>query len=126
MYLSGAVKRADNPSEWRDELKEEFQNIEFADPLEYGLDPQEDGYELVWKQLRDIMCCDFLLHNYRKGIETYGTPIEMAWAFMHGTPVVTWSIHDLEEMPLYAVVFSDVIGDDVGTLVGKGWKYTQY
>lgn len=123
VYLSGAMERADDPNTWRDEMKEEFQHVEFIDPTDFGLDPYKDRYELVWKEFRIIMNCDFVFHNYIKGMETYGTPIEIAWAYFNNIPVMTWSLHEPEEMPMYAVVFSDRIHDDAETLIRSGWDH---
>lgn len=121
VYLAGAMHNADDSNTWRDEMKEEFENIEFIDPTDFDLDPVEDRHEIVWKEFRAIANCDFVFHNYQEGVATYGTPVEIAWAYFNNIPVLTWSIIEPEEMPLYAVIFSDRIHDDAETLIRSGW-----
>lgn len=126
VYLSGPIERSEDPRTWREEVDEEFGNVSFFNPLDMGLDPWEDRYELVWKQLRRIETCDFVLVNYIEGVETYGTPMEMMWAFLNNTPVITWSMIGPEHMPVYAVVFSDEIHRNIHDCMESGWEYNSH
>lgn len=126
VYLSGPVEKADDPETWRTRMVENFENIEFFNPVEMGLDPWEDRYQLVWEQLATIRNCDYLFVNYIPGVETYGTPMEMMWAFINNVPVITWSDVDPEDMPVYAVMFSDYINDRLARCMAKGWEYDSH
>lgn len=126
VYLSGPIERVDDPETWRDEIEGEYENIEFINPCNWNLDSWEDRFELVWKELSIIRKVDFLFVNYIKEVETYGTPMEMLWAFMNNTPVVTWSLHEPEYMPVYSVMFSDFIHDDAEECIRKGWEFNSH
>lgn len=123
VYLSGPIERADDPESWRSNVEKSFGNIEFINPVKMNFDPWEDRHEMVWEQLKTIRSCDFLLVNYIPEVETYGTPMEMMWAFIQGVPVMTWSDVDPCNMPTYAVMFSDYISSSVDECMMKGWEY---
>jgi len=126
VYLSGPIERSDNPETWREEVEDEYNTINFFNPFDLGLDPEEDAYELVWRELDAIRHMDFLLVMYEKGVETYGTPREMFWAWMNCVPVIVWSVEDPEDMPVYATIFSDFIHENIDVCMREGWSYNAY
>lgn len=115
IYLSGPVHNSEDPNSWRLELQDEFGHYNFYNPYEEQKELFEEGYiyKGIMKQLRVIQLCDAILINYIEGKETWGTPVEMFWAYLNGVPVVTWSITDPDNLPPYLLVFSDYICEDI-------------
>jgi len=123
VYLSGPIQNAECPNQWRIEVEQKYNNIEFLNPFDLGLDPLEDQYELVWRELDAIRHVDFVLVKYTPGVETYGTPIEMFWAWINSIPVVVWTEEHPEDLPVFARMFSDAIKAELDACIQKGWEY---
>lgn len=120
VYLAGAIERSDDPDSWRNELEEEFKHVRFINPMDSGIDPHEEPYRLVWWCFRQVQFSDYVIVNYEKGVETWGTPMELLWAWLQGVPVLLWTIEDPEDMPAFLKVMTDVGHEDVGELIKAG------
>ena len=127
IYLSGPVESYDTPNQWRDELVNEYEYYMFYHPLEehtFELPLSEsERYMMVMQQLRQVNLSDILLVRYIHDVETWGTPIEIFWAYTCGVPVVVWlADNDMEmrDLPNYLCVFADRIEGDIETALRWG------
>ena len=125
IYLSGPVEKAENPESWRDELIREYSYFNFYHPTkahEFTLPLDEaEKYMMVMTQLRQINLSDILLVRYYKE-ETWGTPVEMFWAYTCGVPVVVWNASNSDEIPAYVSVFADGIDASIEKCIRMGEK----
>lgn len=121
VYLSGPIENESNPNIWRKELEEEFPVYNFYNPCDEEYD---NKHHMVIEQLRIVALSDFVLVNYVHDTETWGTPMEILWAYIKGIPIIVWTIENDEKIPDYLDIFSDYIHEDVERCLKTGWGYT--
>ena len=107
LYLAGPVAALeDGGASWRDDLVDAYADADvgFANPLDHLNAPAEDvdivpyesddpsevtPDEIVENDKEMLRESDGVLVGYSRERQI-GTPMEVIWAFEHGTPVVIW------------------------------------
>lgn len=92
IYLAGPVDDADDPTAWRDDLKESYPDLDFVDPVEVWPDYADDPKETISWCLEKAERCD-VLAGMLGAADTTGTHHEIDRAVVHGRRVVA-HIHD--------------------------------
>lgn len=87
IYLAGPVDYTDDPTSWRDELKAEYPDIDFIDPVEkFPNYPDDPGVVVDWC-LEQAEHCDLLVGRLTTA-KTVGTHHEISRALAAGRNVV--------------------------------------
>ncbi len=92
IYLAGPIKNvADNGRIWRNDVKLQYLNKEFYDPLTH-LDATEqdiDSETIVKCDKGGINQSDAVLVGY-EAVESVGTPMEVMYAYERDLPIALW------------------------------------
>lgn len=104
IYLSGPINEGENPHEWRDEIVQEWPEIDWINPFKLHNIPNDELRERVQEvidiDLRKIKESDAVLlrriHNYNLS----GASIEAREAFINEVPVIVWNT-EKTEIPLF-------------------------
>ena len=92
-YMAGPVMEpADNGRSWREQLKDEYEELEWVDPLDkYSSD--DDRYlspeAIVTQDKYWIDKSDVLFVGWKRQ-PSVGTPMEMMYSFDREIPVIVW------------------------------------
>lgn len=96
IYLTGAVSDWDNPFQWHDQVKEEWDDQEFVNP--YTLNDFELGDEEIYERPHEVVEpaldavgeSDGLLVRWDDDAFLVGTSMEIKHAYENDVPVVIW------------------------------------
>lgn len=89
VYLAGAMHQSRDPSSWRDAFTTSVKPLgwEVVNPIKLELNLM-DPMIIVRTDLGELLKCDALLARCHE--PSWGTPMEVMFAFLHRVPVVTW------------------------------------
>lgn len=115
VYLAGPIRYSDDPHGWRDLIEDEYPDLSFLNPLDWGDhtdtdDPapsevvEDDLYKLEYRA--DAVFCKW------EYVATAGTPMEIVYASeIFEIPVVVWNPSD-EEVSPWVAEHADAVVDE--------------
>jgi hypothetical protein len=123
VYLAGAIDRAKvHPGQWTDEITRELLSaweatntddpsclVVFAPSRAYkvtGEIGKEGSRGIVIPNMAALENSDVVLCRYDPGVETWGTPMEVMWAWHRKTPIFVWTTEKLakDEVPDWSML----------------------
>lgn len=99
IYLGGPINHSTDPYSWRQRAVEYVSDdVELVNPIaEHDYSGDEHVPEtVVTNDLELLGSCSVLLFRREAGVETWGTPMEVQWAYDHNYPIVCYDPHDSE------------------------------
>lgn len=100
IYLAGAITHHGAPSAWRDEIAlvytAQLPHVEFINPLTVEAKTKTDA-EIVALDYKWILESHAVLCNAEE--PSWGTAMEIAFAYQHGVPVFAWGKYSEQASP---------------------------
>lgn len=97
IYLGGPINASDDPYTWREQATE-IATMETVNPLDENdySGGEHTPRDVVASDLDLLSACDAVVFRREDGVETWGTPMEVQWAYDRDIPAVCYDPHDSE------------------------------
>ena len=116
IYLAGPVEQDDSPRSWRDEIKQDYSDIEFLDPMDWQAEWEDDPVGCIERELSVCETHPILACNIgRDAPRTVGTHHEIAHALANGNDNI--AVVRQGELPGF-IEYRDIpVFEDVGAAI---------